>query len=102
MGIDLHEMFNNLDEYRSFNMIDDILVEEAIKNAETDDALLKVRTTLDKEYVKFSGSDSETSVAPEIVDYIPEDYEGVVDYIPMDYAEQSDEGYIGLGIAPMQ
>lgn len=84
-------------------MIDDILVEEALKNAETDDALLKVRTTLDKEYVKFSDdSDSEVPVAPEIVDYIPEDYEGVVDYIPMDYAEQSDEGYIGLGIAPMQ
>lgn len=99
MGVDLREMFNNLDEYRSFNMIDDILVEEAIKNAETDDALLKVRSKLDTEYVKFS--DSEV-LPPEIVDYIPEDYEGVVDYIPMDYAEQSDEGYVGLGIAPMQ
>lgn len=82
-------------------MIDDILVEEALKNAETDDALLKIRSILDKEYVKYS--DSEPDVLPlEIVDYIPEDYEGVVDYIPMDYAEQSDEGYVGLGIAPMQ
>lgn len=94
-------MFNNLDEYRSFNMIDDILVEEALRNAETDDALLKVRSTLDKEYVKFSDSEV-TAAPPEIVDYIPEDYEGVVDYIPMDYAEQSDEGYVGLGLAPMQ
>ncbi|UDL16777.1 hypothetical protein SEA_ATUIN_84 [Arthrobacter phage Atuin] len=102
MGIDLHQMFNNLDEYRSFNMIDDILVEEALKNAETDDALLKVRSMLDKEYVKFSDSESDASIAPELVDYIPEDYEGVVDYIPMDYADQSDEGYVGIGIAPMQ
>jgi hypothetical protein len=94
-------MFNNLDEYRSFNMIDDILVEEALKNAETDDALLKVRSMLDKEYVKFSDSDVQAQ-PPEIIDYIPEDYEGVVDYIPMDYADQSDEGYVGLGIAPMQ
>jgi hypothetical protein len=83
-------------------MIDDILVEEAIKNAETNDALLKVRTTLDKEYVKFSDSDVSVAIPPEIVDYIPEDYDGVVDYIPMDYAEQSDEGYVGIGLAPMQ
>jgi hypothetical protein len=95
-------MFNSLDEYRSFNIIDDILVEEALKNAETDDALLKVRSTLDKEYVKFSDTEPELSAPPEFVDFIPEDYEGVVDYIPMDYAEQSDEGYVGLGIAPMQ
>lgn len=94
-------MFNNLDEYRSFNMIDDILVEEALRNAETEDALLKIRSILDKEYVKYSDSAPDV-LPPEIVDYIPEDYEGVVDYIPMDYADQSDEGYVGLGIAPMQ
>ena len=74
MGIDLSEMFNNLGEYRSFNIIDDILVEEAIKNAETDDALLKIRSILDKEYVKFSDSDVDAEYSGEV----PEGYEEVV------------------------
>jgi hypothetical protein len=78
-------MFNELGSERSFNIIDDILVEAAMKNAETEDILLKIRTAFEKIY---TASDSDDPA----VDY---------DYSELEYAEQSDEGYIGLPIAPL-
>lgn len=78
-------MFNELGSERSFNVIDDILVEAAMKNAETEDILLKIRTAFDKIY---TASDNDNPA----VDY---------DYSEVEYAEQTEEGYVGLPFAPL-
>lgn len=78
-------MFNELDSERSFNIIDDILVEAAMKNAETEDILLKIRTAFEKIY---TASDSDDPA----VDY---------DYSETEYADQTEEGYVGLPFAPL-
>lgn len=78
-------MFNELGTERSFNIIDDILVEAAMKNAEDDDLLLKIRTAFEKIY---TASDNDNPA----VDY---------DYSEIVYAEQTEEGYVGLPFAPL-
>lgn len=78
-------MFNEMDTERSFNIIDDILVEAAMQNAESEDALLKIRTAFDKFY---TASDTDNPA----VDY---------DYSDTEYLEQDDNGFIGLSIAPL-
>jgi len=77
-------MFNELGTERSFNIIDDILVESAVKNAETEDILLKIRTAFEKMY---SGQD-DTGL---------EEF----DYSSIEYAEQTEDGYVGIPIAPL-
>jgi hypothetical protein len=77
-----------LDEYRSFNIIDDILIEEALRNAEVQDSLVKMRTHLDKSYL--------------MVDDINPLYADIEGYIPGDYAEATDQGFMGVAISPMQ
>lgn len=78
-------MFNELGSERSFNIIDDILVEEAMKNAETEDILLKVRSAFEKIYTTRDS-----------------DNPGVeIDYSEIEYAEQSEDGYVGLPFAPL-
>lgn len=78
-------MFNELGTERSFNIIDDILVEAAMKNAEDDDILLKIRSAFEKIY---TASDNDNPA----VDY---------DYSEIEYAEQTEEGYVGLPFAPL-
>lgn len=78
-------MFNELGSERSFNIIDDILVEAAMKNAETEDILLKIRTAFEKIY---TASDSDDPA----VDY---------DYSELEYADQTEDGYVGLPFAPL-
>lgn len=78
-------MFNELGSERSFNIIDDILVESAMKNAETEDLLLKIRSAFEKIY---TASDNDNPA----VNY---------DYSEIEYAEQTDEGYVGLPFAPL-
>jgi hypothetical protein len=70
-------MFNELGSERSFNIIDDILVEEALKNAESEEVFLKIRLSFEKHYTT-SGTDDPA------VDF---------DYSEVDYLEPSDEGY---------
>lgn len=70
---------------RSFNIIDDILVEEALKNAETEDTLLKIRTAFDKFYTARDTDNPE-------VEY---------DYSEIEYADQTEDGYIGIPFAPL-
>lgn len=78
-------MFNELGSERSFNIIDDILVEEALKNAETEDVLLKIRLAFEKIYTT-SGTDDPA------VDF---------DYSEVEYLEPTDEGYAGLPFSPL-
>lgn len=78
-------MFNEMGSERSFNIIDDILVEEALKNAETEDVLLKIRLAFEKIYTT-SGTDDPA------VDF---------DYSSVEYIEPSDDGYEGLPFAPL-
>lgn len=81
-------MFNELDTERTFNVIDDILVEAQMTNHQTDDLLLKARTGHDKIYTK-TASDNDDPVG--------------TDYAEQFYAdtEQTEEGYVGLPFAPM-
>lgn len=76
-------MFYELGTERTFNVIDDILVEAELTNASTGDALLKVRTAYRKAYEARDDEDP----ADEIYH--------------SEYADQSEEGYIGLPIAPL-
>ena len=78
-------MFNELGSERSFNIIDDILVEDALKNAETEDILLKIRTAFEKIYTASDNDDP-------AVDF---------DYSELEYADQTDDGYVGLPFAPL-
>lgn len=81
------KLFQTLDEYRSFNIIDDILVEEAIRDAEVHESLTKIRKHLDKSYLM------EADDSP---------YKDIEGYIPGVYDDATDEGFAGWGIAPMQ
>jgi hypothetical protein len=78
-------MLNELGSERSFNIIDDILVEAAMKNAETEDILLKIRTAFDKIYTASDNDDPAVEV----------------DYSDVDYLDQSEDGYLGLPFAPL-
>lgn len=78
-------MFNELGSERSFNIIDDILVEEALKNSETEDIFLKIRLAFEKIYTT-SGTDDPG------VDF---------DYSEVEYIEPTDDGYAGLPFGPL-
>jgi hypothetical protein len=86
--VDLLKLFQKLDENRSFNIIDDILVEEALRNAEVEESLTKMRKHLDKSYLMV---DDENPL-----------YKDIEGYIPGDYAEATDQGFMGIAISPMQ
>ena len=78
-------MFNELGTERTFNVIDDILVEAELTNASTGDALLKVRTAYRKAYEARDDDD-------------PADE---FNHSEFEYAEQTEDGYLGLPIAPL-
>jgi len=78
-------MFNELGSERTFNVIDDILVEEALRNAETEDTLLKIRLAFEKIYTTRDSDDSTVEI----------------DYSDVEYIEPSDDGYEGLPFAPL-
>jgi hypothetical protein len=70
-------MFNELGSERSFNIIDDILVEEALRNAESDEVFLKIRLAFEKIYTASDMDDP-------AVDF---------DYSEVEYLEPSEDGY---------
>lgn len=78
-------MFNELGSERSFNVIDDILVEEAMRNAETEDTLLKIRLAFEKIYTTRDSDDSAVEI----------------DYSEVEYIEPSEDGYGGLPFGPL-
>lgn len=77
-------MFQELGSYESFNIIDDILIEEAIKNGQSQGALMELRENIEKRYVMG------------LIDV--EDGEEI--YIPGNYAAQTENGYEGF-LPPM-
>lgn len=77
-------MFQELGSYESFNIIDDILIEEALKDEKFGGALIAYREKLEKQYVMG------------LIDV----EEGEEIYIPGNYAEQTEDGYAGF-LPPM-
>lgn len=77
-------MFQELGSYESFNIIDDILIEEAIKNEQSQGILMKLREDIEKRYI-MGLIDVES---------------GEEIYIPGNYAEQTEDGYEGF-LPPM-
>lgn len=78
-------MFQELGSYESCNIIDDILVEEAVRDAEVHGAITEIRSKIEKSYIVG------------LID-IEDEEEG---YIPGIYADQTEEGYVGF-LPPMQ
>ncbi len=77
-------MFNELDSDRSFNIIDDILAEETLRNDETKNGLTEVRLRINNTYWQISEEEQEEP-----------------GYIPGDYTSQNEMGYAGL-LPPLQ
>ena len=78
-------MFQEIGSYETFNVIDSILIEEAVRDAEVNGAITEIRSKIDKIYIMG------------LVDADDEEY----GYIPGDYAEQTEDGYVGF-LPPMQ
>lgn len=100
-GVDLVELFQRLDADRAFNVIDSILIEEGLRDANTEESYTKVRTALRKVY--------NGSVNKATKNYDESDYEKmfgtrsdpskpVKQYIPV--VEPTEDGYPGLA-APL-
>lgn len=77
-------MFQELGSYESFNIIDDILIEEALKDDKSGGALMDLREKFEKQYVMG----------------LINVEEGEEIYIPGNYAEQTENGYEGF-LPPM-
>lgn len=86
-GVDLVRLFNETDSARSFNIIDDILVEDTLRDAETQGTLHKIRLTLDKAYSGKSMNDDDPAYN--------------FDYENMEYAESTEDGYVGINLTPL-
>ncbi|QFG12217.1 Hypothetical Protein OBI_RACECAR_90 [Arthrobacter phage Racecar] len=85
-GVDLKKLFNETDSERTFNIIDDILVEDAIRDAQSDSALTKVRAAIDKAYSPSTGLDGEF----------------IYDYSNIEYIEPTEDGYnLGFDLPPL-
>lgn len=78
-------MFNELDAESTFNIIDNIFVEEAIRDAHAQGNLVLVRAKLNKIYKRESNGSNDNSTS------------GTG---PIEYTEQTEEGFMGLE-APM-
>lgn len=94
-------MFNSLDAYRSFNIIDTLLVEDGIRMAENESVYEKARMEILKVYNSSSTSSSGYSdVELENMYGTRSDYsKPVKPYIPT--IEPTEQGYLGLG-APLE
>lgn len=75
------ELFNELDAERSFNIIDNIFVEETIRDAEVQGNLILVRAKLNNVYKRESNGSNVNSTS------------GTG---PIEYTEQTEEGFMGL------
>lgn len=94
------ELFHRIDASRLFNVLDSIIIEEGMRNGETDDAMEKARITVDKVY-----NSTETSTSPYREDSRTEYYGersdpsgAVKPYLKKN--EPTEDGYPGL-LPPM-
>lgn len=71
-----------MDAERSFNVIDNLIVEDAVENAQAQGALFEARTNLTKAYDKIDGDGT---------DDFSGNGTGQIEYTP-----QTEEGYLGL------
>jgi hypothetical protein len=77
--VDLRTVFDDLDAERCFNVIDYLVVTDALANTKSQGALKEVRTALDKLYDRIEGVGSVAKYSPPIV-----------------YADQTEDGYVGF------
>jgi hypothetical protein len=78
-------MFNELDAESTFNIIDNIFVEESLKDAHFQGNLSLIRAKLNKIYDRESNGTDDNSASGNG---------------PIEYTEQTEEGFVGLE-APM-
>jgi hypothetical protein len=74
-------LFNELDAERSFNIIDNIFVEETIRDAQANGNLILVRAKMNKIYDRESNGSKDNSASGDG---------------PIEYTEQTEEGFVGL------
>lgn len=74
-------MFNELDAESTFNIIDNIFVEETIRDAQANGNLVLIRAKLNKIYDRESNGSNDTSASGNG---------------PIEYTEQTEEGFVGL------
>lgn len=67
------------------NFMDNAILEDALADADSDGRIVKSRARLNKEYGRIG---SGTDAGPDLD-------------TPPEYADQTDEGYVGIGIQPM-
>jgi hypothetical protein len=79
-GVDLAALFKTEGHDRTMCLVEDILVEEKLRNAESQEVLFKLRATVLKEYAKL---DSATLDDFDIYD-------------EENYTEQTEDGYVGF------
>ena len=74
-GIDLVELFENLSADRCLNLIEEIIVEELIRNGKVDGAIKKLRSEITRIYLKAEKNEE-----------------------PIEFVEtpQTEQGYVGL------
>jgi len=78
-------MFNELDAESTFNIIDNIFVEESLKDAQFQGNLTLIRAKLNNIYDRESNGSNDKSTSGNG---------------PIEYTEQTEEGFVGLE-APM-
>jgi hypothetical protein len=74
-------MFNELDAESTFNIIDNIFVEETLKDAHSGGNLVLIRAKLNKIYDRESNGSKDTSASGNG---------------PIEYTEQTENGFVGL------
>jgi hypothetical protein len=83
------EVFERLDAERSFNVIDQILLEDSLHDATHGGAVVKARATLNKAYGRIGTSGSNDTDSDDD-DFIESSRDSPV------YAEQTEFGYVGF------
>lgn len=78
------ELFQKLDSERTFNIIDSIVAEELVRNAEVNGAVVETRLRM---YNEVNTEDT----------FLSEEELNDPGYIPGNYTQMSEAGYAGLG-----
>lgn len=77
-------MFWTLGTARSFNVIDHLLIEDAVRDNESRGAIIKSRAQLDKQYGRIGkGDNDEFSMQPS-------------GNSQLNYVDQTEDGFVGL------
>ena len=96
-GVDLYALFDSLDGERSFNIIDSILVEDMIADAQIEGALVKARAAFNKVYDRINTNlQGSNDVAGDEYYEDQTSSDRPEGYIPGNYIQPDDNGFPGL------